>query len=1366
MTLRCRPLASVLVPVVLLVMAGGQLQNSRTDVASRPTSRQQLLLREKWFRKGRTAPGRAAAGLLYRAQQQKVLQRASHLESQSPDNGVTPWVALGPAPLNSNATGALGEQDYGPVVGRATAVVVDAGDPTGNLVYAAGAYGGLWKSTNAAASSVADVIWTPLLDQQATLAVGAVALQPAGGEDAPANVILVGTGEANNAPDSYYGLGILRSSDAGAHWSLISSANSGTRPFRGLAFSKIAFSTLNPNLVVAGVAASNMGIVEDAENPQNVNRGIYYSTNAGVSWSFATVQDSGTTISPSSVTSIVFSEFSGLFYAAVRYHGIYYSANGIMWARLDHQPGSGLTLANCPTTTNLPSACPLYRAEIASVPGRKEIYVWYVDPNDQNQGIYQSKDDGETWVQISDSGIMNCGDGVNGGCGTEQGAYNLALTAIPNGSATDLWAGTINLYKCTITSINPRCNVTPFHNLTHVYGCTPTGSLSHVHPSQHGIAYLIVSPNVILYFVNDGGIYRTLNGYDPSFTGQCGGSNPFENLNGAMGSLMQFNSFAQDPADRTTFLGGAQSSGSPATNSSHGTHWISVNGGEGGFSEINPNSSDEWFTSNSYVSLQRCTTGIDCLQQDFSTVVNSGTVGGDSSAFYMPFMLDPQASGQLLVGTCRVWRGNSSGTGFAALSFNFDDDTSSSCTGEELNLIRSMAAGGPTSANGSKVIYAGTEAGRVFVTANADGGPLQWEDRTGTINPGNFPISSLAIDATDATGQTAYVTIMGFGVAHAFRTQDAGLHWTSANGSGESTLPDAPANSVVVDPGDNVTAYVGTDVGVFVTHDAGSTWAEQGPASGQGMLPNVAVTRLRIFNAGGTVRLRASTYGRGLWESVLVANPDFSLSIADSELTLFYGQAGGYTGTLTALDGYASTVNLSCYSGNPPSTCTPSPSNLVPTDTGAAFSVAVGGAAGDYAFNIRGVGTDEQHVTHVKAVTLHMIDFGVTTPSPSAVDVNRGSVSPQINFQAWAQGAFNGTVTLSCTALSGLSCNFSPSTTVTPTAGHPVSIQLTISAAANTQLGATTVTISANTPGAPAAKTQLVIVTVKNEPDYSVSTPSLELMSLPGQQVIIPVTLTPVNGYHGQVRIACDASALNVPCTITPPSPVSLVNSAVTVNAALTVPPLATAQLYVIRINTRDAATGNPSHNFAVDLTVSDFRIGIPQISQTIRAGETARYELDYVPPGAGVTGTVTFSCGSLPAESHCSFAPASVPANASAVVILSISTTAPTAALRPYGIREILYAFCFFLPVTGVLWGAESRIRSGKKRMGTTALLAALLVIMLAFVQCGGGGNSGGGAPYVAPPPSGTPQGTYIVNVTARAGTFAHTVSLTLTVQ
>jgi hypothetical protein len=163
--------------------------------------------REQWFGHGRVVPGQAAAALRYRAHRQKLELRAFHAAPRLTGMSALPraapgtvWTPLGPAPLASDATG-LGVQDYGFVAGRATAVAIDPADGTGNTVYVRGAYGGVWKSTNAGPVSVnpSSVTWTPVTDDQPTLAVGAIAIQPQlTSPDASKSVILVGTGEPDD----------------------------------------------------------------------------------------------------------------------------------------------------------------------------------------------------------------------------------------------------------------------------------------------------------------------------------------------------------------------------------------------------------------------------------------------------------------------------------------------------------------------------------------------------------------------------------------------------------------------------------------------------------------------------------------------------------------------------------------------------------------------------------------------------------------------------------------------------------------------------------------------------------------------------------------------------------------------------------------------------------------------------------------------------------------------------------------------------------------------------------------------------------------------------------------------------------------
>src|SRR5206468_1728151 len=150
------------------------------------------------------ARGETAADLLHRAYNEKLRMRAAREAAQrqatsaqregrraSPEVSATPnfsniaWQGLGPTPMIFDPTG---QYSYGAVTGRVSAIAVDQNDSTGNIVYVGGASGGVWKSINAASADPNAVTWVPLIDDQPSLAVGAIALQPG------TNLVLVGTG--------------------------------------------------------------------------------------------------------------------------------------------------------------------------------------------------------------------------------------------------------------------------------------------------------------------------------------------------------------------------------------------------------------------------------------------------------------------------------------------------------------------------------------------------------------------------------------------------------------------------------------------------------------------------------------------------------------------------------------------------------------------------------------------------------------------------------------------------------------------------------------------------------------------------------------------------------------------------------------------------------------------------------------------------------------------------------------------------------------------------------------------------------------------------------------------------------------------
>lgn len=1364
------------------------------------------LRQEQWVLKGRGAPGaigQSPATLRYQAFLQKTRMRNHRgaVEPREETVGQAPptvWSPLGPAPLASDASGS-GQQDYNWVSGRATSVVVDPNDLSGNTVYLGGAYGGLWKSSNAGPLSPnpSTVSWgasTPpqsLIDSQATLAVGAVAIQPQlQNPDPTKSVVVAGTGEANSSADSYYGLGVLRSPDAGRTWTLTSTDTSGARSFAGLAFSEIAFSTVSPNRVVAATASASEGVIEGLEDPVTANLGLYYSTDGGTSWTYANVEDGNVTIDPDSATSVIYGDGAGEFFAAIRYHGFYSSTDGINWSRLASQPGPGLIEANCPAQAVLPSDCPIYRGEIAAVAGRNEMYVWYVDSNDNDQGIWTSTDAGRTWSQLDESGITDCGDLF--GCGTQQGAYNLTLTAMANGTATDLYAGAVNLYKCTVSIIAPLCNGTgsgTFLNLTHVYGCPPDfGSIAHVHPAQHAVSFMLIHNNTqdVMFFANDGGIYRALDGYSGLTTGTCGGQNQFDSLNQTLGSMTQFVGFSQSSSDPGIVLGGTQGNGAPATNLAlTQSSWLSVNSGDNGYSQISPDNEDQWFVSTpseetSGVNIFSCASGVNCHSQDFENnqVVSGATLGGDTGAYFSPYLLDPLDAGELIVGTCRMWRGPAGGGPFTVLSHSFETGGDGICTGDEVNLARSVAAGGPVDNEGlSNVLYVGTDGdgpliptsppgGHVWVSTNVAGGLSTWADQTGAINPESFPISSVVVDNSDPTGLTAYITIMGFSTpafptSHLWKTSNGGVSWTDFTGN----LPNAPANAVLVDS-PTATVYVGTDVGVFESGTTSPDWSEVGPPPGSGQsgyLPNVAVTALGMFeNQAGTIKLlRASTYGRGIWQFPLITTPDFSLSIPVNSQDVFAGEQAQFEGSAVAVFGYSSVVNLSCARGatSPPPTCNISPASVTPTSSGTPFILTASGPIGDYSFNLHAVGTDTNHTTHDSALMLSIVDYSLTTPSPQSVTANIPDSSPPVRFQVTASGSFDGTVTLSCGGLpDGSACDFQPSASVNPAAGHPVNITLTISTSATTPTGTFPVLITGSTAGGP-NRTQSLSLTISNTENYvleieqpaSLEAPVSGLATFHG-------TLTSSHGYHSVVFLSCAAAKTAPPpqCVPDPSSATPDTNGKpFTITVASDV-----VQEYKFKILAEGTDPSQIAHAFEVAFTATfDFSLTNTSSPQSIPAGGTATYDLDVKPLGSGFPEDVKLSCTGLPGESTCAFQPKQIAAGSGDTsVTFTITTTAPILASNEAPNRRGR------TPYTGWMVGLSavmfSLARRGRKPLHRAAIPLALCLIALMPACGGGGGGSTGGSGQ-----AGTNPGTYTITVVAVSGSLSRTTPVILTV-
>ena len=1353
---------ALVLAIVLCFVSRSSAAQSR--LSSNHTSRMEkadpdeVARRQQWFRRGRQGVQAKSAAALRLDAYRKMILRRRPISATGPNAAQIAgplltlpqvWSQLGPIPILSNPSGsATADYDYGPVIGRVISLLTDPGDVTGNTVYLGGATGGLWKSTTAASSTLSSVTWSPLLDSQPTLSVGAIGIQPGN-----SNLIILGTGEPDFSIDSYYALGFLRSTDNGATWTLISTANSGaggfTMDLKGIAFSSVVFSTDTPNLVVAGAGASGVGFGNGIETATDERFGIFYSTDAGQTWTRATFLDGTTLVKPWSVSSIVYNSVEHLFYAAVGFQGIYSSSDGANWSRLASQPGGGLSLSNCPAYFS--TSCPIFRGAVTMRPGADEMYVWYVDLNSKDQGIYKTTDGGQTWTALNEAGITNCGDPA--GCGTEQGFFNLVLSAVPQSNGgTDLYAGAVNLFKCSITSANPTCGANPFVNLTHVYGCSPIASLAHVHPDQHANAFALGNPQII-YFGNDGGVYRTLNGAGLS-SGSCGGTlNPFDNLNGTMGSMAQFVWLSEDPSNQNILLGGTQDNGSPARTAAVAA-WPEVNFGDGGYNAINPASPNEWFTAHTDVSIQRCILGSACTPANFSSVVTNATLAGDVGPFYTPYMLDPQAPSEMLVGTCRVWRGPSSGgSGWVALSNNFDTNNATTCSSGAQNQIQAIAAGGPSTSGGSQVIWVGGANGYIWTTSNADAGPSAWFSAYNT--PYSTPVSSIAIDPKDSTGKTMYFTTLGFSGGQ-IRIISPNVNTGSPTGD----LPNIPANSIIFDLEFPNIMYVGTDIGVFQSVNGGTNWTEVGPGS----LPSAPVSHLEIFQASGVKKLRVSTYGRGVWETDLPTGAIPLVSFS-SYAVAFQAQAVGTTSspiTVTLTNIGSAGLNLTGFSlsGNEFMQTNNCPPTLAATASCTVSLTFAPSASGNHAGTLT--------LTDNAYDSPEVVQLVGNIPTPAV-----SLVQPTMAFPNIAVGAVfgpqsatlisSGTGSLTVTNVSA-SGDFSETDNCVGVL--PVNQQCTINVsfrptAPGVRQG--TILITDDASGSP----QSISASGTGVAELVVSTDSLQIPNVTVGQSSPPSPITLSNFTSAAIGIkqlflqgpnSGDFSQSNNCGT----SVASQASCAVNITFTPTAGGVRWTNLSIVDTN------GN-TVGALLQGTGTDFALSSNTFPSTltITAGQAANFTVWLAGQGA-FNGTVSLACKGGPQSSTCSTTPASVPltlANPGAAITVSVSTLAPAAAtakalgpvvdladlLLTGGLTSLVASLYVFLLIRRRL---ASRIA-----IPSTAFLLFILGVIMLVMSCGGGGGSSSSP---APPPGPT---SYTITVTGTSGSLTNSTNLTLVV-
>lgn len=784
------------------------------------------------------------------------------------------WTATGPGPLQ-NAGGAFGSDMGQNVSGRIVGVAADPTDA--NTYYIAAAGGGIWKTTNGGQS------YKALTDFLGDTAMGSIAVAPSNH-----NVIYAGTGEANYAQDSRYGIGVLKSTDGGASWSVIPGPSN---VFYRNSISRIVISPTDSNTVYLTTVLSGLN------GNGGYGGGVWKTTDGGATWTNTTtgkltgvVTATGPEKMPdvaiyndvvmnSKNPNILYTS-TGLYFAYPG-NGIFKSINGgTTWTRLtgglplvaNGDPvGGQTTLALSPSADG--TADTLY----VSVASAGTAAANYQDSYSL-LGLYKSSDSGATFTNLHAPNYL-------GG----QGFYDNALIVSPTNPNVFFAAGQVNYAAVggfgTVATTN-------YNDLRNLVGTTDGGATFHdfslggglggPHTDTHALAF---TADGKLLDGNDGGLWRlenplVANPTPPTSSTDMSSNIQWSDINGNLNTI-QFTGIALDPSDAGTAYGGAQDNG---TSKLFAGGWNQIIGGDGGFTHVDASNPQTVYQEFYGISLDRSDDG----GQNFYTIYSGiyGNAPGSSfnppsilsrvtgpSAFYVPYKLDLANPAHVLYGTSNVYFSPDKGGDVNIVDANG--------VGGDFKAIGTVGMNGynpPTvDANGyatyvdalgvaGPVVY--VEMGtHVFATFNNG---VNWYDRSipATLNGGN-PLSDFYVNTVDSLD--VYATKPAFDDSSAgkiFRSTDGGLTWNDITGN----LPDIPFNAVKLDQKSGV-LYVGGDDGVYSSTDFGGSWSRI-----PGSLPTVAVVDLDISNP--TNLLGAGTHGRGLWTtplSTVVAKPNLKL---------------------------------------------------------------------------------------------------------------------------------------------------------------------------------------------------------------------------------------------------------------------------------------------------------------------------------------------------------------------------------------------------------------------------------------------------------------------------------------------------------
>lgn len=407
-----------------------------------------------------------------------------------------------------------------------------------------------------------------------------------------------------------------------------------------------------------------------------------------------------------------------------------------------------------------------------------------------------------------------------------QGFYDLCIASDPNDPMA-VYIGGVNIWKF-------KANGQPWELTGYWTERYISSGIPYIHADQHSLTF---DQDGNLYSACDGGLFKY--NKDAKF---------FDDLSDGL-EVTQFYRINAAKNNPDLIICGAQDNG---TMLKRDNQWLYVRGGDGMDCQIDPFNSQVMYASLYYGDFAVSRDGGD----SFQPLINKN-VTNEEAEWVAPFVIDPVIPDDIYAGYQNVWKAGRKGLNPWKRITNFED------TDPITHMVIPRAD--------HKIIYIIKPKG---IWRSTDAGDNWSSVVTGN---GNLLLTGVAVDPQDPLH--FWFSRGGFVEDEKVFEYREGSLYKFSDG-----IPNVSANCIVINRNSpNHQMFVGTDIGVFFKDDDMNQWEIYGSK-----LPNVVIQDLDINYQAK--KLRAATYGRGLWEVNIIScsleSPTINSSTGSNKLCI------------------------------------------------------------------------------------------------------------------------------------------------------------------------------------------------------------------------------------------------------------------------------------------------------------------------------------------------------------------------------------------------------------------------------------------------------------------------------------------------